>query len=125
MASDDPKLRKYFQETFPNKVIMINEKPHHLDYVKRLNRKREREELKNMFAEWYIIGKGDYLLTNNAHDFGVSAFSRSSWLYNLKSRFFMLRTDQNELCYEGEFPYTGNIALVSSVCRRHPDRCCR
>ena len=119
MASDDPNLKGYFREEFPNKTIQLLFRPHHMDYIKRIKRKSaEREELKNLFAEWFLLGRGDELITNDAHPhFGVSSFSRTAWLYNLKSDFYILKDYDRKFCIKRGFKYKGNVNRVHKICR--------
>ncbi len=70
-----------------------------------------------LFAEWFVIGSSDHLITNAAHDFGVSAFSRSAWIYNLKSRYYEIRFSKPGNCKRKEFQYEGAVGTVNKVCR--------
>ena len=119
MASDDPNLKAYFREEFPNKTIQLLFRPHHMDYIKRIKRKSaERDELKNLFSEWFLLGRGDELITNDAHPhFGVSSFSRTAWLYNLKSDFYILKDYDRKFCIKRAFKYKGNVNKVHRNCR--------
>ena len=119
IASDDPQLRAFFRKKFPGKTVSLMHHPALLMRMDRMDKARERMELLNMFAEWYMIGRGDELITNYAHPtFGESSFSRTSWLYNLKSHFFLLRNKAHTtFCEREEFLYHGNVHLVSKSCQ--------
>lgn len=128
IASDDIKLRQYFMNKHSSKAIVIQHKPHHLDYILRRTTRERKYEMNSMLAEWFLIGRGEELLTNEAHDFGISSFSRTSWLYHLKETYFSIDTrdlsKENassmalQQCIRKPFEYVGNLDLIASPCRR-------
>mmetsp|Transcript_541 Transcript_541/g.678 ORF Transcript_541/g.678 Transcript_541/m.678 type:complete len:542 (-) Transcript_541:316-1941(-) len=119
IASDDPRIRNHFKEKFPHKVITLESKPMH---VSRINTKsgdeKATENMYNLFAEWFLLGVADHMVTNNAHNFGVSAFSRSAWIYNLKSQYYEVDLEHsNYNCKKKEYRYQGAVNRVPQTCK--------
>lgn len=125
IASDDVRIRNYFQERFPSKVILLSTKPHHVSSIKRDDASVKVQEVRDLFAEWYLIGQADELITNRAHRFGVSAFSRSARIYHLKSQYFGVEAKNPRIKYKGtsqicrrrEFQYQGNSVTIGMPCK--------
>ena len=115
LASDNPTIRAWFREKFPSKVVVLMHDPRHLSSVSKMKAKgRAQEELLNMFAEWYLLGKGDHLIVNAAHERGrgVSSFSRTAWLYTLRSQHYLVRDYDKSFCIKQNFRLEGNINVA-------------
>ena len=117
IATDNDNIREYFKRNFPNKTVTLVYSPQHLNSQKRDAEALKVRELKHLFAEWFLLGKADRLLTNRAHHFGLSSFSRSAWIHNLKSEFYLL-SDDRYFCYKREFVYEGNTGKVPWTCHK-------
>ena len=118
VASDAAAMRNTFKKRFPKKTIAISMRPTHIVKSHKLRSNVHKIKLlKQLFAEWYAIGKADQLITNVGHSFGVSSFSRSAWLYNLKSQYIELRFN-GRFCFLREFTNDGNAATISGRCMK-------
>ena len=117
ISSDDESIRNHYKKNFPNRTITLDHSVNHISEVtkRRVDEVHKFLMLKNLFAEWFIIGSADSLITNNVHNFGVSSFSRSAWLYNLKSRYYELRSG-SVFCFKREYSFQGNTGTVSKEC---------
>mmetsp|Transcript_9657 Transcript_9657/g.12622 ORF Transcript_9657/g.12622 Transcript_9657/m.12622 type:complete len:494 (-) Transcript_9657:53-1534(-) len=122
VASDDQRVRNYYRESFPGKVIILKSRPRHVQIVRKIAQEEGAEAgleaIRDLFAEWYIIGKADHLISNKAHKFGVSAFSRSAWTYNLKSQYYEVTSNHPATnCRRKEFYYHGNSVSINQICK--------
>lgn len=119
IASDNHAVKSHFMEMFPNEVIVLKAKPHHITIIRRESEETKIKEEKDLFAEWLAISRADELITNRAHRFGISAFSRSAWLYSLRSSYYEVsrkkETDE-QLCKRKEFEYKGNSLTIDKTC---------
>ena len=117
ISSDDDSIRNHFKKKFPNQTITLDHDVNHITKVTKrgVDDLHKFLMLKNLFAEWFILGRADELITNSIHNFGVSSFSRSAWVYNLKSQYYELRTPSS-LCYRKEYSFQGNTGTVSKEC---------
>jgi len=116
IASDDERLRNFYRDKFPDKVIVLAASPKHIREVRRLD--KARSDTRAVFTEWFLIGSADHLITNHAHGFGISSFSRTAWLYNMKSHYYEFdATADRNTCQFKEFGYEGNIETVATSCR--------
>lgn len=90
VASDDSSMRRYFKKMHPERAIILDNDPHHaMEFNGHFRTEgSESDDFTYLFAEWLMLSNADHLVTNLAHNFGVSAFSRSAWLYQLKSEYF-------------------------------------
>lgn len=115
LASDNPTLKEILKKKYPEKLILLEHKPRHLHKIDSIkgDNSAARSELKAMFAEWFLLGKGDHLVTNAAHEpgRGVSSFSRTAWLYSLRSKHYLLRNYDGSFCIRQEFQYEGNLNI--------------
>lgn len=114
-ASDNPTLRDWFREKFPSKVVVLMHNPQHLSSVSKMKAKdRARKELQKMFAEWYLLGRGDHLVVTAAHEEGrgVSSFARTAWLFTLRSQHYLVRDYDKSFCIKQEFQFEGNINVA-------------
>lgn len=124
IASDDYKLKQFFMAKFPDKTITLTRKAHHILYVSRQTKEERQLETKDLFADWLLIGRGDELITNRAHKFGVSSFSRLSWLYSLKSSYYEFKSHhvhmenlEETTCFKRNFKYDGNFGEINRECK--------
>lgn len=114
IASDDIRVKNYYRKYHPSEVIILRSKPHHIVDIRRESDAVKIKDEKDLFAEWLVISKADELITNRAHRFGISAFSRTAWLYSLRSIYYEVKGD--ELCSRKEFEYRGNSETIAPPC---------
>eukprot|EP00924_Labyrinthula_sp_SR-Ha-C_P008523 snap_masked-scaffold_32-processed-gene-2.12-mRNA-1 protein AED:1.00 eAED:1.00 QI:0/-1/0/0/-1/1/1/0/439 len=115
VASDDSRIRGFFEEHHANKVLMLDFSPKHIQTLKKHNETTKIGEMTNLFAEWFLIGRSEQLVTNLAHSFGVSAFSRTAWAYHLKSIYFEIGAPGQ--CERKEFMMNGNLGKINKECK--------
>mmetsp|Transcript_15004 Transcript_15004/g.17549 ORF Transcript_15004/g.17549 Transcript_15004/m.17549 type:complete len:236 (-) Transcript_15004:245-952(-) len=118
IASDDVRIRNYFTEEHPEKVVILQSRPRHVTSLreKKMGVEGAIASTRDLFAEWYLLGVADHMVTNNAHNFGTSAFSRSAWIYNLKSQYYEIVLSHPGNCKMKEYKYQGAVSHVSKVC---------
>eukprot|EP00924_Labyrinthula_sp_SR-Ha-C_P002095 maker-scaffold_19-snap-gene-0.24-mRNA-1 protein AED:0.00 eAED:0.00 QI:134/1/1/1/1/1/2/254/512 len=119
ILSDNMVLKNYLMKKFGYKAIVVNSPSLHI--TDSFGDKNEKiRQLENTFIEWFLVYYADELITNLAHSFGISAFSRSARMFSLRSDYYEI--DENvfpQKCKKEEFRYEGNIGQVSSICKKN------
>lgn len=129
-ASDNKKLRDEVYQQYTNHSVQILFNPYHIIDSSNLKSKTLKiKKLKEMFSEWIMLYLSDEIITNTAHTFGVSAFSRSARLHSLRSDFYLINdefkggrvsatgtTDQLPVCSKKEYGLTGNLKYLARQC---------
>lgn len=117
IASDNRLVRDYFIDAFPDKVIMLHAPPRHLSKTRPKTSTRREKLTLDTFAEWLLLARSDELLAN-VGPHGVSAFSKLSRLWALKSRYYQVGTDvrDKQHCFQKEFVMGGNLRLMPPQC---------
>jgi hypothetical protein len=87
IATDSLRLKNFVETRYHDKVIALEMRPEHIAMH------NSNENLMRTIAEWYVLGLGNQLILNkigpssSRGDFysgRVSAFSKTSWVYQLK-----------------------------------------
>jgi hypothetical protein len=122
VASDSAHFRELAQQLFGDKLLLVELTPEHIDHL--AGGQRSREVLVDTFAEWYMLGLADMLVTNQYEDGDenfnlysnsgrVSGYSKSAWTYNLKSVYYDAGT-----CRRGEMLPEGSWEQTPLACKK-------
>lgn len=134
VASDHAKIREHFREAYPTRTIMLMDAPQHLAESGEREeaggtaqsagggaaegaaraRARARAKARSTFAEWYLLGLADELVTS-VNKRRVSAFSKFAWLYSLRSQHYAVRFEGHH-CLRKEFEFDGNTYRMPRNC---------